>query len=58
MCFVGRVPLGLDVDTATGNLYFASWQKLKRFSRKDNDQAVILEAPGGIFDIAIDQLNR
>ena len=58
MCFVGAEPLGLDVDTATGNLYFTRGKQLMRSAKNDNTQKVILEAPGGISGIAIDQLNR
>jgi len=58
MCFVDRRPLGLDVDTATGNLYFTYGRILRRFTKKDKSQADIYQAADNIFGIAIDQLNR
>jgi len=58
MCFVGFVPLGLDVDTATGNLYFTYGTILRRFTKKDKSQTFIYRAAKNIYGIAIDQLNR
>ena len=58
MCFVGVMPLGLNVDTATGNLYYNKATTLKRFTKNDNNQADIFEAIDAIYGIAIDQLNR
>ena len=58
MSFVGVMPLGLDVDTATGNLYFNKAKTLKRFTKNDNTQTDIFEAPESIVGIAIDPLNR
>ena len=58
MCFVGGVPLGLDVDTATGNLYVTYGTKLRRFTKKDKSQTDIYQAANTMFGIAIDQLNR
>ncbi|KAK2184233.1 hypothetical protein NP493_275g00009 [Ridgeia piscesae] len=54
----GVMPLGLDVDTATGNLYYNKATTLKRFTKNDNNQADIFEAIDAIYGIAIDQLNR
>ena len=58
MCFVGTSSPRLDVDTATGNLYFTSGKKVKRFTKNDNTQKNILTAIKSIFAIAIDTLNR
>ena len=58
MCFVGYKPLGLDVDTVTGNLYFASGIELKRSAKNGNTLETILHANTVIFGIAIDPLNR
>ena len=58
MLFVGIERYGLDIDTATGNLYFTSGPKLKRFTRNNHTQRVIFSAPAYIYAIAVDQLNR
>jgi len=58
MCFVAVMPLGLDVDTATGNLYFTYGSTLRRFTKKDKSQKDFFRATYFIFGIAIDQLNR
>ena len=58
MCFVGAEPIGLDVDTATGNLYFTRNKQLMRLTKNDNTSNVILDASDTIFGIAIDPLNR
>ena len=58
MCFIGVITKGLDVDTATGNLYFTKSTKLKKFTKNDRSQADIYRASSEIYGIAIDQLNR
>ena len=58
MCFVGVNPRGLDVDTATGNLYITWSTNLRKFTKNNNSQANIYQANSLIYGIAIDQLNR
>jgi len=58
MCFVGVKTLGLDVDTATGNLYFTQIYNLMRFTKNDNTLTDIFDVDTDIVGIAIDQLNR
>ena len=58
MNFLEVRPTGLDVDTATGNLYFTWNNKLKRFTKNDNTQINIYTGTSAIFGIAIDTLTR
>ena len=58
MCFVDVIPLGLDVHTATGNLYFTRHKHLMRSANNGNSSRSIHYANAPIFGIAIDQLNR
>ena len=58
MCFAEVSPFALEVDTATGNLYFTRNTKLMRLAKNDNTQTVFLNATDNIYSIAIDQLNR
>ena len=58
MCFVEVRPLALEVDTATGNLYFTRDTQLMRLAKDDNTQTDFVNATDKIYSIAIDQLNR